>query len=552
MLGFRVSAPITGLVKMLKLRAVSKQCVVFLLVFFVSAVMGVTSAGSESRRDDELDEYFKKWLGQDVVYIISEQEEQVFQKLTTAEERESFIEQFWFRRDPDPRTATNEVKEEHYRRIAYANENFFSGIPGWQTDRGRIYIIHGPPRAIESHPSGGSYGRHSKEGGGGTSTYPFEVWRYGYLEGLGANVTVEFVDPTMSGEYRIAMTPEEKDALLLVPGAGLTAVESMGLAAKVDRPFFSPGNTNSPFRSNLLRDNPFERYELYTKIQRPTTLRYKDLKDDIEVGVTYEDLPFTYRIDYFRLNDSTTIIPVTMEIANKYLDFNIKTASKRARLALYGRITSLGNRIVEEFDIDLILSYSGQERSSTFQRVFILERRGRYKLDLILKDKTSGKIGVRRAVIVPKNTIEGLSVSSLFLSDTVTQLVEVPGRDTMFVLGDLLIRPSLRKVFLAGVPLQVYFQAYDVELEQSTASPSLHLRYRVSREGQVVDEYVDESGTSIQFFSDQRVVLLQPITTSSLSPGRYQIAVVLRDRVSNQKISIFDQFDIRAVSHSLQ
>ncbi len=537
---------------MLKLRAASKECGVFLLFFFIFAWVVVPLIGSGFLSDGEVDEYFRNWLERDVAYIISEEEEQVFQRLTTAEEREAFIEQFWLRRDTDPRTAGNEFKEEHYRRMAYANENFSSGISGWQTDRGRIYIIHGPPREIEAHPSGGSYRRHSQEGGGSTSTYPFEVWRYGHLEGLGANVAVEFVDPTMSGEYRIAMTPEEKDALLLVPGAGLTAAESIGLTAKVDRPFFSPGNTSSPFRSNLLRDNPFERYELYTKIQRPATLGYKDLKNEIEIGVTYEDLPFTYRIDYFRLNDSTAIIPVTMEIANRYLDFNVDTSSRRARLVLYGRITSLGNRIVEEFDTDLVLSYSGQGKRSTFQQVLVLEQKGRYKLDLVLKDKTSGKIGVRRAVVIPENIIEGLSVSSLFLSDTVKQLVEMPGPNTMFVLGDLLIRPSLRKSFLVGVPLQIYFQAYGVKLDQSTASPSLHVLYRVSKEGQMVDEYVDKSGASIQFFSDQRVVLLHPITTSELSPGRYQIAVVLKDKVSNKKISIFDQFDIRAVTASLQ
>lgn len=537
---------------MLKLRDASKKCGVLFLVFFVLAVMEVPLTGSGFQSDGEGDEYFKNWVEQDVIYIISEEEEQVFQRLTTAEEREFFIEQFWLRRDTDPRTATNDFKEEHYRRIAYANENFSSGIPGWQTDRGRIYIIHGPPRAIESHPSGGSYRRHSQEGGGGTSTYPFEVWRYGHLEGLGTHIAVEFVDPTMSGEYRMAMTPEEKDALLLVPGAGLTAAESIGLTAKVDRPFFLPGNTNSPFRANLLRDNPFERYELYTKIQRPATLGYKDLKNEIGVGVTYDDLPFTYRIDYFKLNDSTTIIPVTIEVANRYLDFNVNTAARSARLVLYGRITSLGNRIVEEFDTDLVLSYSGQERRSTFQQVLVLERRGRYKLDLVLKDTTSGKIGVRRAVVVPENIIEGLSVSSLFLSDTVTQLVEVPDNNTMFVLGDLLIRPSLRKVFLVGVPMQIYFQAYGVKFDQSTASPSLHVLYRVSKEGQIVDEYVDELGTSIQFFSDQRVVLLHPIATSNLSPGRYQIAIVLRDKVSNKKISIFDQFDIRVATDRLQ
>jgi len=175
-------------------------------------------------------EYFKKWLDEDVVYIISEEEKKVFKDLQTDEEREKFIEQFWIRRDTDPRTPDNEFKEEHYRRIAYANERFPSGIPGWKTDRGRIYITFGQPAEIESHPSGGSYQREYWEGGGTTSTFPFERWRYRHIDGIGDDIEIEFVDKSMSGEYKMALTPDEKDALLFVPGAGLTCAEEMGLS----------------------------------------------------------------------------------------------------------------------------------------------------------------------------------------------------------------------------------------------------------------------------------------------------------------------------------
>src|SRR6202790_1392817 len=144
----------------------------------------------------ELDSQYKKWLDQDVVYIISSEERSAFLHLSTNEEREQFIEQFWQRRNPDPDSVENTFKEEHYRRIAYANERFASGIPGWKTDRGKIYIMWGPADEIESHPSGGSYDRPAQEGGGQTSTYPFEQWRYRYLEGIGNDIILEFVDPS--------------------------------------------------------------------------------------------------------------------------------------------------------------------------------------------------------------------------------------------------------------------------------------------------------------------------------------------------------------------
>ena len=144
----------------------------------------------------ELDTPYKTWLNEDVVYIISPEERKAFLQLETNEEREQFIEQFWLRRSSNPDLPDNDFKEEHYRRIAYANEHFASGIPGWKTDRGRIYIIWGKPDEIESHPTGGTYDRPMEEGGGSTTTYPWETWRYRYLEGIQENVELEFVDPT--------------------------------------------------------------------------------------------------------------------------------------------------------------------------------------------------------------------------------------------------------------------------------------------------------------------------------------------------------------------
>ena len=139
---------------------------------------------------------YEKWLTQDVAYIIEDDEKQAFALLTTNEEREKFIEQFWLRRDPTPGTPENEFKEEHYRRIAYANERFYAvTTPGWKTDRGRIYITYGPPNEIEDHRSGGAFERPPAEGGGVTQTYPFQQWRYHSIKGVGTNIIMEFVDP---------------------------------------------------------------------------------------------------------------------------------------------------------------------------------------------------------------------------------------------------------------------------------------------------------------------------------------------------------------------
>src|ERR671923_177063 len=183
----------------------------------------------------ELKKAYKDWLDKDVSYIITDEERKAFKKLATDDERERFIEEFWRRRDPDPDTDENEYREEYYERIAYANEHFASGIPGWKTDRGRIYIMFGKPDEIDSHPSGGSYQRPMEEGGGETSTYPFETWRYRYLEGVGQEIEIEFVDTCMCNDYHMTIDRSEKDALKYVPNAGLTDYEQMGLANKADR-----------------------------------------------------------------------------------------------------------------------------------------------------------------------------------------------------------------------------------------------------------------------------------------------------------------------------
>src|SRR5215471_7988189 len=144
---------------------------------------------NEEKLKQELVSPYTKWLKEEVIYIITDEERKAFKQLQTDEERQKFIEQFWRRRDPTPGTAENESREEHYRRIAYANEHFGAGaIPGWKTDFGMIYIKYGPPDEREQHSRGGAYERPIEEGGGVVTVYPFEKWRYRYIEGVGNNV----------------------------------------------------------------------------------------------------------------------------------------------------------------------------------------------------------------------------------------------------------------------------------------------------------------------------------------------------------------------------
>ena len=98
----------------------------------------------------DLHKEYQRWLDEEVRWIITPEERAAFLRLSKDEDRDQFVVAFWLRRDPTPGTAENEFKEEHYRRLAYANEHFAYEIPGWKTDRGRVYIVYGPPSDIKT------------------------------------------------------------------------------------------------------------------------------------------------------------------------------------------------------------------------------------------------------------------------------------------------------------------------------------------------------------------------------------------------------------------
>ncbi len=530
----------------------------FRAVFFISCLLA-SSAGllgigmGQQQRQEEGEDYFRKWLSEDVTYIISGEERTVFEKLSSDEEREQFIEQFWLRRDPDRRTAANEFKDEHYRRIAYANERFTSGIPGWKTDRGRIYIIHGEPVEIEKHRSGESYQRPMEEGGGFTSVYAFEVWRYRHIEGLGPDVELEFVDPSGSGEFRLARTPWEKDAGLFTPGMNLTIAEETGLATRRDHPYFSPFNADRYVgMGRSIKDNPFIRYETFIKSQRPLPIKYNDLKAIVATNVTYDNMPFELHCDYFQLNDQQVLVPITIEFQNKELTFQVEHGNHVARVAVYGIVSSMTNRVISEFDHDLMLSYSpqdiqaGLQSRSVYQKVVPVENQMRYKVNFVVKDLNSGRVGVLQQAILPPPYKENqLGISSLILSDHIYQMNDDLAEAGMFVIGDVKVRPNVRKIFKSDDPFGVYLHAYNVGFEQSSFRPSLAVTYQLYRKGKEILSVEDAAGESIQFASPRRVVFVKPFRLSELETGRYRLKVSVEDRLRQQSVSAFEDFEIQ-------
>lgn len=521
------------------------------LLLWISCPFAIAQS-NRGRAQEDSQRYFQKWLKEDVVYIITPEEKEVFEKLTTVEERDAFITQFWHRRDPDPKTAANEFKDEHYRRLAYANENFQSGIAGWKTDRGRIYIVHGPPDQREAYPTGGHYERREYEGGGFTSVYPFERWWYRNVPGVSADVELEFIDPKMSNEYYLSVSPEEKDALLYAEGLGATLAEEFGLRNKRDRPYFV-SNYGEPYpgMNSRSKDDPMRRYEAYFGVQKPPPLKYPDLKEMVNVNITFTDLPFQVRQDFFKLDEGQTLAPLTIQFQNKDLTWKAGDAGHSIRVAVYGRVTTLTNRVVLEFEDEVSTNYRPEEMQqgllerSMYQKILPIDSKMRYKLDLVVKDLNSGKVGViSKALVPPGHSSNQLEASSLVLAEFIQTLGQAAEQDQMFVLGDVKIRPSVDKVFLPSDPLGVYLQLYNVGLDQSTLAPAVQVTYSIVGQGRVLREVIDRRGESTQFYSGQRLVLIKGLSLNGLNPGEYVLKVHVRDAVGQRELSLSSGFSV--------
>jgi GWxTD domain-containing protein len=498
----------------------------------------------------ELDNSFKTWLNEDVVYIISPEERSAFLQLETNEEREQFIEQFWLRRSSNPDMPDNDFKEEHYRRIAYTNEHYASGIPGWKTDRGRIYIIWGAPDEIESHPTGGTYDRPMEEGGGSTTTYPWERWRYRYLEGIQENVELEFVDPSGSGEYHLTMDPSEKDALLYVPGAGLSLMESMGLASKTSRFTRSDGthlpNTMGGQPASL---NEFTRLELYAKVQRPPEVKYKDLEALVTSRMVRDQVKFNYRTDFLKVTNDTVLVPVTIQVPNHQLQFKNKDGVYSAELNIFGRVSTLTNRVVQTFEDSVTRDYpeslykQSVKLSSVYQKSLPL-RPGLYRLDLVIKDVGSGNVGaVNTRLAVPRYEDEKLEASSLILAD---QIEHVPAKQIgtgQFVLGSSKVRPRLDADFTTADKLGIYLQIYNLKGDEKTHKSNASFVYTVKKGDQQVMQFKETSADMKQTGDQVTIERLLPLAT--LAPGKYTLEVNATDLLSNVTISRSAEFSVK-------
>jgi GWxTD domain-containing protein len=498
----------------------------------------------------ELSKQYKKWLEEDVVYIITPEERAAFKQLSNDEERDNFIEAFWQRRDPTPDTEENEFKEEHYRRIAYANEHFAAGVPGWKTDRGHMYIVYGPPDEIESHPSGGTYERPMEEGGGETSTFPFEDWRYRYIEGVGQEVIMEFVDTCMCGEYHMTIDRSEKDALLMTPNAGLTLYEQMGMANKAQR--FNGGMERLGLgpMSSMESAKEFDRLEQYAKLQQAPPVKFADLTEEVNSKIILNPMPFDVRTDFVKVTDDTVLTPVTIQMKNRDVTFVNKDGVERGTVNIYGKLSTLTGKPVQTFedtvqvDVPSELLPRTAENASVYWKAVPL-RPGRYKLYVAVKDVNGDRKGVwSRGIIVPDYSEDKLASSSLIVAD---EMQPVPTKDIgtgSFVIGTMKVRPRVAPadgkpaLFNREKDQKVNFwtQVYNLGVDQKTHKPSATFEYDIINLATNKPIVQATESTDTMGNVGEQVTLQKSIKTAALQPGLYKIEIKVNDNISKQTV----------------
>jgi len=497
----------------------------------------------------ELSKTYKRWLDEDVVYIITDEERKAFRQLSNDEERDQFIEAFWQRRDPTPDTEENEFREEHYRRIEYANEHFAAGVPGWRTDRGRIYIMYGPADEIESHPSGGEYQRPMEEGGGETSTYPFEDWRYRYIEGIGQEVIIEFVDTCMCNEYHMTIDRSEKDALLMTPNGGQTLYEQMGLSSKADR--FTNGGMErlgaGPMSSQLASEE-FDRLERYAKLQAPPPVKFKDLEEVVSHKISVNLMPFDVLADFVRVTGDTVLVPVTVQMKNRDITFTNKEGVQRGTVNIFGRVTTLTGKIAQTFedtvqaDIPAELLTKAAESSQIYWKAVPL-RPGRYRFDVVVKDVNGDRVGTwSRGIQVPEYPEDKLATSSLILADVMEPVAAKNVGTGSFVIGATKVRPRVPPSdgkpasFKRDQKLNFWMQVYNLSVDDKTHKPSATVEYNVvnATTNKPVIHTV-ESTEQMGNVGDQ-VTLQKTLSAANLGPGVYRIQIKVNDNISKQTV----------------
>jgi 5-hydroxyisourate hydrolase-like protein (transthyretin family) len=387
-----------------------------------------------------------------------------------------------------------------------------------------------------------------EEGGGETSTYPFEDWRYRYLEGIGQEIIIEFVDSCMCGEYRMTIDRSEKDALLYTPNAGLTLYEQMGMANKAQR--FTGGYERLGMgpMSTMEQTTQFDRLEQYAKLNAPPPVKFKDLEEVVSHKITYNLMPFDVLTDFVKVTGDTVLVPVTIQMKNRDITFQNKDGVQRGTVNIFGRVTTLTGRVAQTFedtvqaDIPAELLARAAENAQVYWKALPL-RPGRYRIDIVVKDVNGDRKGTwSKGIQVPDFADDRLETSSLIVADQMEPVASKNVGTGSFVIGATKVRPRVPSSdgkpvsFKRSQKLNFWMQVYNLTVDDKTHKPSATVEYNVvnAATNKPVIHTV-ESTETMGNIGDQ-ITLQKTLSAANLEPGVYRLQIKVNDNISKQSV----------------
>jgi GWxTD domain-containing protein len=441
----------------------------------------------QKKLEPKLPEQYRQWLDEEVVYIITPKERDVFRKLETDKERDIFIEAFWKHRDPTPGTPQNEFKDEHYKRIKYANEYFSRGTPrpGWMTDMGKIYIVLGPPRNIEDHDTI-------------NGVYPVRIWSYDGdpAYGLPTGFNIIFFKKRGMGEYVLYSPVDDgPESLIADWGTDLTSDvlneqaayrQLAKLAPNLAYQTLSliPGERPAVGTVSLASTRLLSNIFSYPQKKVEDTyaealLKYKDV---IEVDYSANYIPSDSSL--YLIEDEAGRFMVHYSIEPKKISVGSYGDKYSTNYELDGRISDPNGNTIYQYMKEFPLSFSGPEiqdlgaKALAIQDLFPLVP-GTFKFDLLLKNTVSKEFTTFEGTITVPEEASLPAMTPLILGYRLEKGASPAEEFIPFRIRDGQLLTPARKTFSQKENLVVFFQVLGLSQELRSTG---QLKYTLLRQ----------------------------------------------------------------------
>ena len=544
-----------------------------IIVPIVSALMTAQAQDAPQKKAPEtrLSAKYSKWLNEEVLYIVSQREKEVFLSLRNDEDRENFIHNFWKSKDPTPATPLNEFREEHLRRLEYVKKRYFEGKAGWLTDRGRVYIMFGPPDFFETNPGGGR--GFLFDPSGPTAEFPSEVWTYRSIPGLKTRygrIDFIFIDNYNSGAYTLTTNPGLANALRNV------STSSREAGYETEKGQF-PGQNDQNMAQNpieqltLLAELSRSRGEVMEELERSARLR--KLRGVVEAKESLNSLPFGEQESYFQGKNNLTVIPVSIEVAGKDVLFQKSDDRYQGIVNFHVEIKDRENTVYQTSDrleMNLREETYGRRMTDFYQYKHRLEiKPGDYSLHLVVWDEFSNKVGyLDKKISVPSYSQSEFSLSEVVLARSV-RVVEVKKEPVVleskdipalkalegtnlkvpekieivrpqvdpFTFGNLEINPNPMASYRPKEELVFFYQIYNPTFDAAQNKAGVFIEHQIWKDGQLVTLIDKPQEASIPI--EQKPGFLNSgarYTLDQLNPGSYTLLIRVKDKFSDRAI----------------